>query len=193
MAVWSRLFATSGPGRQRQGYPKWRAAKRTSYTDHGRHPSFPFRIKEEWLNEGAVMPVEACHTFKQSLHGRPATIPLSLLRAKIMRDTGKTILMIYGAYGYTGQLIVTEAMTSGLRPVLAGRDQKKLVPVAHQWGLELRTVALNDAGGLLSALEDVDVVLHCAGPFSRTAESMVAACLKTGNALSGHHGGSRCP
>ena len=31
--------------------------------------------------------------------------------------------LIYGSYGYTGQLIVDLAAREGLRPILAGRDE----------------------------------------------------------------------
>jgi len=31
-------------------------------------------------------------------------------------------LLLYGSYGYTGSLIVAEALQRGLRPLLAGRD-----------------------------------------------------------------------
>ena len=91
----------------------------------------------------------------------------------------QTKFMVYGATGYTGQLVVAEAVASGLRPVLAGRSAEKLARTARRWGLETRTVALGDADGLVSALQDVAVVLHCAGPFSRTAEPVVDACLRT--------------
>ncbi|HET9765594.1 MAG TPA: saccharopine dehydrogenase, partial [Thermoanaerobaculia bacterium] len=30
--------------------------------------------------------------------------------------------LLYGAYGYTGELIAREAAARGLRPLLAGRD-----------------------------------------------------------------------
>lgn len=90
------------------------------------------------------------------------------------------MLMIYGATGYTGQLVVAEAVRSGLHTVLAGRNARKLAEVTNKWTLASRTVALDDADGLLSALEGVSVLVNCAGPFSRTAEPMVDACLKTG-------------
>lgn len=32
--------------------------------------------------------------------------------------------MIYGANGYTGRLVVDEALQRGLKPVLAGRDEQ---------------------------------------------------------------------
>lgn len=31
-------------------------------------------------------------------------------------------LMIYGAYGYAGELMVREAVAQRLRPIIAGRD-----------------------------------------------------------------------
>lgn len=37
-------------------------------------------------------------------------------------------LMIYGAYGYTGKLMVHEAIRRGLKPVIAGRSEAKLLP-----------------------------------------------------------------
>ena len=90
------------------------------------------------------------------------------------------ILMIYGATGYTGQLVTAEALEAGLRPVLAGRNAAKLASVAGPAGLETRAIPLDDADRLAGALEDVSVVVHCAGPFWRTALPMFNACLRTG-------------
>lgn len=88
--------------------------------------------------------------------------------------------MIYGATGYTGQLAVAQAVESGLRPVLAGRNTEKLASMARTFGLETRVFDLGDAGQLAAALGDITVVLHCAGPFLHTATPMFEACLKTG-------------
>lgn len=92
----------------------------------------------------------------------------------------KPRLMIYGATGYTGKLITAEALEVGLRPVLAGRSADKLESLARTSGLETRTFGLDGAGRIAAALADVHVVLHCAGPFSRTALPMFDACLGTG-------------
>ena len=89
-------------------------------------------------------------------------------------------LMIYGATGYTGQLVTAEAMEAGLRPVLAGRNAVKLASVAGPSRLETRAIALDDPDRLAGALEDISVVVHCAGPFWRTALPMFNACLETG-------------
>ena len=42
-------------------------------------------------------------------------------------------LILYGATGYTGQLIAQTAIAQGLQPVLAGRTASKIAPLAHQW------------------------------------------------------------
>jgi len=88
--------------------------------------------------------------------------------------------MIYGAYGYTGELTVRECVDRGITPVLGGRSEAKLVPLAERSKMPYRVVGLDDPAALDAALEDIDVVLHCAGPFSRTSKPMVDACLRTG-------------
>ena len=89
-------------------------------------------------------------------------------------------LMIYGASGYTGKLIAARAVASGLQPILAGRNTRKMSLMAGTFGLETRVFGLDDASRLERALEDVAVVLNCAGPFVNTAAPMVEACLRTG-------------
>jgi len=86
-------------------------------------------------------------------------------------------LLIYGAYGYTGELIARMAAARGARPILAGRKAARLRPLAESLGLPWRAFAL-DASDIDAHLAEVDVVLHCAGPFSVTARPMVEACLR---------------
>ncbi|HEX2643700.1 MAG TPA: saccharopine dehydrogenase NADP-binding domain-containing protein [Thermoanaerobaculia bacterium] len=88
--------------------------------------------------------------------------------------------MIYGATGYTGRLLVTEAVRRGLAPVLAGRDAARLAELARPLGLESRAAGLGDPGGLVRALDGVGVVLNAAGPFAVTALPLAAACLAGG-------------
>jgi short subunit dehydrogenase-like uncharacterized protein len=87
--------------------------------------------------------------------------------------------LIYGSYGYTGQLIVELAVKEGLRPILAGRDEKKLRTQAEKYKLDYRSFALSETSKLDSALLEVDAVLHCAGPFVLTFKQMAEACLRT--------------
>jgi short subunit dehydrogenase-like uncharacterized protein len=89
-------------------------------------------------------------------------------------------LLIYGVNGYTGRLILPVAIARGLRPIVAGRDVAAVQALAALHGLEARIASLDDATALDAALRGVTVVLHCAGPFSRTSRPMVDACLRAG-------------
>ncbi len=88
--------------------------------------------------------------------------------------------MIYGANGYTGELIARAAAEAGLRPRLAGRNAAAITALARELNLPATICRLDDATELRRALRDVQLVLHCAGPFQETSAPMVAACLETG-------------
>ena len=88
--------------------------------------------------------------------------------------------MIYGANGYTGRLTAEEAVRRGMRPLLAGRNEKSVKAIADKLGLEYRVFGLDDATEVGAAIEGLKVVLHCAGPFSVTSEPMIRACLDKG-------------
>jgi len=81
--------------------------------------------------------------------------------------------MIYGANGYTGELIAREAVRRGQRPVLAGRSAAPVQALAQELGCPWRVFDLAKP-----ELEGVRAVLHCAGPFSYTSAPMVRACLE---------------
>lgn len=91
----------------------------------------------------------------------------------------KDKLLIYGANGYTGKLIINEALKKKIKPILAGRTETKIQPLAEQYGLEYRVFALEETEKLEAALQDIKVVLHCAGPFMYTCKPMLQACLNT--------------
>jgi len=86
--------------------------------------------------------------------------------------------LIYGANGYTGELIAREAVRRGQRPVLAGRNAQAVEALAAELGLEHRAYALDDTRAADAALSGMKAVLHCAGPFVRTSRPMADACLR---------------
>ncbi|MBX9928343.1 MAG: saccharopine dehydrogenase NADP-binding domain-containing protein, partial [Gemmatimonadaceae bacterium] len=86
-------------------------------------------------------------------------------------------LLIYGANGYTGRLIVEEALRRGVRPILSGRSAA-VRAIADALGLEYRLASLDNPTALDRALAGVGAVIHAAGPFSRTSEPMVDACMR---------------
>ena len=88
-------------------------------------------------------------------------------------------LMIYGAYGYSGELMVREARKQGIAPVVAGRMAEKLMPLANELGLEYRAFGINEAN---EHLHGISVMLNCAGPFSATAEALVKG-KRSGNSV----------
>lgn len=81
---------------------------------------------------------------------------------------------IYGATGYTGRLIAAEAVRRGHRPVLLGRSEATLRPLALEHNL---TFAV--ATSLGEALADLDAVVNAAGPFDQTMPPLIEACLGT--------------
>jgi saccharopine dehydrogenase (NAD+, L-lysine-forming) len=88
--------------------------------------------------------------------------------------------MIYGANGYTGELVARLAVARGEHPVLAGRNAAAIGALATELRLDAKIVDLANTAALHEALGQVDAVAHCAGPFVRTAGPMVDACIATG-------------
>jgi short subunit dehydrogenase-like uncharacterized protein len=88
-------------------------------------------------------------------------------------------IMIYGAYGYTGELVARLAVERGHRPILAGRHPEKVAALAEELGCEARVFKLEAAQIVEQELGDVEAVVHCAGPFLRTYRPMSKACLRT--------------
>jgi short subunit dehydrogenase-like uncharacterized protein len=89
-------------------------------------------------------------------------------------------ILIYGANGYTGRLIVHEADRVGMRAILAGRRADAVAPIAERYGLEARAFPLDSAAQIARSLDGVSVVLLAAGPFSATSAPMLDACILAG-------------
>lgn len=86
--------------------------------------------------------------------------------------------LLYGANGYTGELIVRFAAEQGLKPILAGRNAEKIEALANQFEMPFRVFSLEDTEKTDAALQEIEFVLHCAGPFSLTSKPIVEACLR---------------
>lgn len=87
--------------------------------------------------------------------------------------------LLYGANGYTGELIARYAQHYQLIPILAGRRKELIEPLAAKLRLPYRIFDLDDTPALHNALKEVKAVIHCGGPFQFTAKQMVTACLHT--------------
>ena len=86
--------------------------------------------------------------------------------------------MIYGANGYTGQLVVAEALKRGFNPILAGRSES-VKELADKNNLEFRVFDLSAEDEIAKNLSGVSILANCAGPFSATAQPMIRACIQS--------------
>ncbi len=90
------------------------------------------------------------------------------------------MVLLYGANGYTAQLIIEKALQEGLKPILAGRNGLIISGLSRKYGLPYRIFDLEDTKTVFQNISDVKVVLHCAGPFIFTAKPMIDACILAG-------------
>lgn len=87
--------------------------------------------------------------------------------------------MVYGSNGYSGKLIAKYANDKGLKPIIAGRNQSNIESLAKELDCEFRVFDLSEQSNIVKNLEGIDAVIHCAGPFSATAEPMIKGCLES--------------
>ena len=87
--------------------------------------------------------------------------------------------MLYGVTGYTGKLLLDEAIQRGHRPLIAGRSEEKLKPLAEAYNVEYVAFGVDAAADRLRGL-GVDLVLNAAGPYLYTGAPMMDACLHAG-------------
>ena len=85
--------------------------------------------------------------------------------------------LLYGATGYTGELIAREAVKRGERPILAGRHAEAVGRLGSELNCPVRVAALDDPVALAKMLSEVGVLLNCAGPFAHTAPALIDACI----------------
>jgi short subunit dehydrogenase-like uncharacterized protein len=91
-----------------------------------------------------------------------------------------TKLLIYGATGYTGRLAAERARSVDVDFEIAGRDAVKLAAASTELGVAHRVFSLDDAADLPGHLAGCSVLLNCAGPFAKTAEPLMRACMAVG-------------
>lgn len=90
-----------------------------------------------------------------------------------------SLIVVYGSYGYNGNLIVGECRKKSFQVMLAGRNEEKLKLQSQETGYPYTVVDCADSEGLRKLLGPAAVVIHCGGPFRHTAKAMSEACLGT--------------
>jgi len=88
--------------------------------------------------------------------------------------------LLYGAYGFTGELIARHSVERGHAPVLAGRHAERTRALARDLGVDVRVFSLDDPAEVREGVRGMRAVLNAAGPFSRTWRPMTTACCAEG-------------
>lgn len=93
-----------------------------------------------------------------------------------------SLVVVYGATGWTGTQVARALVRRGLRVILAGRSLDRLERLATATpGVEdLRHASLRDGQGVVRALAGAAVVVNCAGPFLHTGCLLLRAALEVG-------------
>jgi short subunit dehydrogenase-like uncharacterized protein len=88
-------------------------------------------------------------------------------------------LLVYGATGFTGRLVVDEVRRRGLDPVLGGRDRTALEALAEEvGGAEVRIADALRPETLAPLFDGIGCVVSCAGPFARLGEPVLRAAIE---------------
>ncbi|MGQ0507307.1 MAG: saccharopine dehydrogenase family protein [Myxococcaceae bacterium] len=88
-------------------------------------------------------------------------------------------ILVYGASGFTGQLVARALSLRQAHFVLSGRESAALRSLGDELNVEVIPAALN-VDALTAAFSRAGVVLSCAGPFLETGETQQRAAIQAG-------------
>jgi len=89
-------------------------------------------------------------------------------------------IVVFGASGYTGRLVVGSLLARGLRPLLAGRSAEALREMAGPHGLAYQTADVTRPSTVRELVERGDVLVSTVGPFNRFGHAAAAAAADAG-------------
>ncbi|MCC3264742.1 saccharopine dehydrogenase family protein [Arthrobacter gengyunqii] len=90
-------------------------------------------------------------------------------------------IVLFGATGYTGGLVLDALLRRGMRPLLAGRNTAALSRLARKYaGLDFAAADAGDAGSIRRLLEQGDVLISTVGPFERFGLGVAEAAVQAG-------------
>lgn len=92
----------------------------------------------------------------------------------------KDQILIYGATGFTAHLLTNEVLKFTKSIILAGRNQESIEKIAKEFKIPFVIFDLQDPKHIQKNLENIQLVINCAGPFKYTFQPMVEACLASG-------------
>ena len=90
-------------------------------------------------------------------------------------------IIVLGATGYAGSLVVDALVAQGARPVLAGRNRDSLQHAARRHdGLEVAVADAGDPASLRALVTEGDVLVSTVGPFERYGRPVARAAAERG-------------
>ena len=89
-------------------------------------------------------------------------------------------ILLYGAAGVTGRMILNRLASRGLKPRLAGRDTERLAALGAQYALRIYEAKIDDPAALANCLPQGGLLINAAGPFAITAKPLIDAALSCG-------------
>jgi hypothetical protein len=98
-----------------------------------------------------------------------------------MLQPGGPAIVVFGATGFTGELVVKALVRYGVQPVLAGRSQEKLDRLAGRLGgLSTRVADVGDPRSVRALVDRGDVLITTVGPFDRWGKVALLAAIDAG-------------
>ena len=90
-------------------------------------------------------------------------------------------IIVLGATGYAGSLVVDALVAQGARPVLAGRNRDSLQHAARRHdGLKVAVADAGDPASLRALVTEGDVLVSTVGPFERYGRPVARAAAERG-------------
>ena len=94
------------------------------------------------------------------------------------------MVFVYGAYGFTGQMLCKMLAEEGIPLIISGRNKQKLEKLKEKIGkkgkgkgIEVLPASLDELSGI-SVYNDISLVINTAGPFTETGEKVVQFALR---------------
>lgn len=90
-------------------------------------------------------------------------------------------IIVFGATGYTGELVARSLVRSGATPLLIARNRDRVAALAEELGgLDIAVADAGDASALAAVVGRGDVLISTVGPFLKHGEAAVKVAAECG-------------
>lgn len=90
-------------------------------------------------------------------------------------------VLLLGATGQTGKLVLEQLLRKGCNPVIIGRNEEKLKALSEQFGgLTIAIADAQDATALRRIIQENDILISTVGPFDQLGKTPLAVAVESG-------------